>query len=215
MEQTPRKRPGRYDVSGNLEAEYVDAGRIVLVNKRGVTELAALQQLEEEALAAAYRTVMGEVRVDTPLSCGLVRHIHRRIFGEIYEWAGRWRTVWISKPGVTWPAPDFIGDQMNVWERDVLGKHPATTLAQNDAFCRAVAEIQGEFLVIHPFREGNARTIKLLTDLLATQTGRRPLVYDQTEDGRKQYIAAAGAAFRRNFDPLLDVIRQALQRALR
>jgi cell filamentation protein len=100
---------------------------------------------------------------------------------------------------------------MRVWQRDVLGKHPATALAEDGAFCRAVAEIQGEFLVIHPFREGNARTIKLLTDLLATQTGRRPLVYDQSDEGRRLYINAAEAAFRKEYSPLSRVIRQGLE----
>jgi len=213
MEQTPGKRPDRYDVSGSVEAEYVDADRTVLVNKRGVTELATLQHLEEEALAAAYRTLLSEARLDTPMSCELVRHIHRRIFSDLYAWAGRWRSVWISKPGITWSAPDFIDQNMNAWQRDVLGKYPAVALGQDSAFCGAVAEIQGEFLVIHPFREGNARTIKLLTDLLATQTDRRPLVYDRTDEGKKRYIAAAEAAFRKDYVPLLQVIRQALEQA--
>src|SRR5436853_1033497 len=66
---------------------------------------------------------------------------------------------------------------MQQFERDVLRRHPARQL-DDDAFCRAIARIQGEFLAIHPFREGNARTIKLLTDLLALQTDRPLLRYD-------------------------------------
>ena len=42
------------------------------------------------------------------------------------------------------------------WEQGVLRRHPTSSLGPDDAFCAAVAEIQGEFLVIHPFREGNA-----------------------------------------------------------
>jgi len=211
MEQTPGKSRDRYDVSGSVEAEYVDADRTVLVNKRGVTGLASLQLLEEEALAQAYETLLGEIRVDTPMTCDLVRHVHRRIFGELYDWAGRWRTVWISKPGITWPAPDFIDENMHTWEREVLRKYPAASLGENDAFRVAVAEIQAEFLVIHPFREGNARTIKLLTDLLAAQTGRPPLVYDQSEEGKKRYVEAATAAFGKNYALMAEVIRRAME----
>jgi cell filamentation protein len=68
-------------------------------------------------------------------------------------------------------------------------------------------------LVIHPFREGNARTVKLLTDLVAVQTGRPLLVYDQSEKGRESYIVAASQAFKRNYAPMEEVIRQALQAA--
>jgi len=213
MGEIPGKGSDRYDASGNVEAEYVDVDRTVLVNKRGVTDLATLQHLEEESLASAYRALLSETRLDTPMSCALVRHIHRRIFGELYEWAGRWRTVWISKPGITWPAPDLIDQNMNVWQREVVGKYPAISLRRDHAFCGAVAEIQGEFLVIHPFREGNARTVKLLTDLLATQTGRRPLVYDPSDEGKKLYVEAAEAAFRKDYAPLSQVIRQALEQA--
>jgi len=63
-----KKRRGRYDVSGNLEAEYVDAEKTVLVNKPGITDLDTLQVAEEEALAAAYETLLGEVRMDTPMT---------------------------------------------------------------------------------------------------------------------------------------------------
>ena len=80
-------------------------------------------------------------------------------------------------------------------------------------FCAALGEIQGEFLVIHPFREGNARTIKLGADLLAAQTGRPLLLYDQSEGGQRQYIEAASAAFKRDYAPMIEVIRQALAQA--
>lgn len=113
---------------------------------------------------------------DTALTNSLVLHIHDRIFGALYEWAGRWRTVNISKPGITWP--------------------PAMFVPQN--------------LVVHPFREGNARTIKLLTDLLAAQTGRPLLTYDQSDQGRERYIHAASMAFRKDYRPMVEVIRQAL-----
>ena len=215
MFKEPRKRPDRYDASGNVEAEYLDVEQTVLVNKKGITDLHALQVAEEEALAQAYETLLGEVRLDTPMTCDLLRHIHARIFGDLYQWAGRWRTVWIRKPGVTWPPPDFLDQNMQEFESSVLRKYPAGTLQDDAAFCAAAGEIQGEFLVIHPFREGNARTIKLATDLLAAQTGRPPLVYDSNEEGQHRYVAAAKAAFKKQYAPMAEIIAQALSRARR
>lgn len=213
MAREPGKHRDRYDVTGNIEAEYVDADQTVLANKQGIIDLTQLQALEEEGLAKAYGTLLAQVRVDTPLTSELVRYVHREVFGELYEWAGRWRTVNISKPGITWPPPEFIDQNMTLWEQNFLRTYPASKLIDDDDFCNAVAEIQGEFLVIHPFREGNARTIKLLTDLLAAQTGRPLLKYDQTDDGRERYILAAGQAFRRKYAPLVEIIRQALAAA--
>ncbi len=64
--------------------------------------------------------------------------------------------------------------------------------------------------MIHPFREGNARAIKLLTDLLAAQTGRPLLRYDTSQAGQQQYIDGAKAAFKKNYAPLEEIIRAAL-----
>lgn len=208
-----RKRtvsPSRYDVAGNVEAQYVDARKTVLVNKKGIRALRALQHLEEEALAKAYEQLLREVRTDTPVTCDLFRHIHATIFGDLYAWAGGWRTVRISKPGALWPPPDFLDQAMQEYEQKVLRLYPATALHNDEAFCYAAGMIQGEFLAIHPFREGNARTIKLLTDLLAAQTGRPLLVYDKRARGQRQYFAAAQAAMRKEFRPMTAIIRDAL-----
>ena len=69
--------------------------------------------------------------------------------------------------------------------------------------------------MVHPFREGNARTIKLMCNLLAAQSGRPLLKYDTSEEARNRYIAAADVAFRREYDPMSAIIRQALADARR
>jgi cell filamentation protein len=103
---------------------------------------------------------------------------------------------------------------MATFERDVLQRHPASRLAEDEDFIDAVAEIQGEFLAIHPFRERNARTIKLATNLLAVQTGPPLPVYDDSDAGAMQYIAGASAALQRKDYRLLEaIIRAALARA--
>jgi cell filamentation protein len=183
------------------------------VNKPGITKLRELYVREEEGLAKAYGELLVEVRTDTVLGCALLRHIHQLIFGDIYEWAGRWRTVRISKPGITWPPPDFLENAMHEFERTVLQRYPASALSSDDAFCSAVAYIQGEFLAIHPFREGNARTIKLATNLLAAQTERPLLRYDEGKEGGRRYIAAANAAIARDFGPMTEIISTALRAA--
>ena len=212
MAKNPEERRDRYNVSGNAEAQYVDAAQTVLRSKLGITDLAALQTVEEQALARAYRFLLKEVRTDTRLTCELLQHIHARIFGDLYEWAGHWRTVWINKPGTTWPAPDFLEQHMRAFEADVLNRYSAHTLHNDKAFCSAVGEIQGEFLVIHPFREGNARAIKLATDLLAAQTGRPLLLYEQSDEAQQQYVEAAKAAFKHHYNPMVEIIRRALAR---
>ncbi len=208
------KQHDKYDIFGNIEAEYVDDDFSILVNKLAICDLTTLQIAEEEGLATAYETLLAEVKTDTPMTAELLRHIHVRIFGEIYEWAGHWRTVRISKPGAIWPPPQYLDDAMQTFEQNILQKYPATKLTDNEIFCKAVGEIQGEFLAIHPFREGNARTIKLMTDMLALQAGKPLLIYDSTKEGTMQYIEAAKAAMaNKDYQPMTKIIQLALQRA--
>jgi len=211
MINSNRKITGRYNVSGNAEAQFVDAAETVLRNKSGITNLRTLQVEEEISLAATYALLLNEVRSDTPITNEFIRYVHKTIFGDLYEWAGQWRTVKISKEETTWPPPDFLEDAMQEFEKDVLKCYPANNLVDDDKFCKAVGHIQGEFLAIHPFREGNARTIKLVTDLLAAQTERLPLKYNMTNDGCKAYIEAAKAAMLKDFGPMSVIIGEALK----
>lgn len=199
----------RYSVGGS-ENEYMDEVHTVLRNKRGITDLRTLYIEEEKALAKAYEFLLSEVRSDTPVTAELMQYVHGVVFGELYEWAGRWRTVSISKPGVTWPPPDYLDKAMKAFGRDVLKTYPASSLTSDQEFCKALGHIQGEFLAIHPFREGNARTIKLVTDLLAVQTGRLPLTYDDSDAGKQLYIAAAKAAILEDFAPMTVLITGAI-----
>lgn len=185
----------------------------MLVNKLGITDLTALQEHEERGLVEAYERLLGEVKPATPLSCALLCYIHYAIFGELYDWAGRWRTVWIQKPGDTWPPAGFLDQSMRKYERKLLEKYPAAALTSDTSFCQAAGRIEGEFLVIHPFREGNARAIKLAVDLLAVQTGRPLLLYDESNEGRNAYSEAAKAAFNHRYQPLTRIVNEALDRA--
>ena len=199
----------RYSVGGT-ENEYMDPAKTVLKNKKGIRDLPALYIEEEKALAKAYELLLNEVRSDTPMTTELILHAHARIFAELYDWAGRWRTVTISKPGVTWPPPDYLHGAMERFEREILARYPAGSLSKDHDFCKALAHIQGEFLAIHPFREGNARTIKLVTNLLAVQTGRLPLAYDASSQGRDLYIEAAKRAILKDYAPMTSVMEKAL-----
>ncbi len=52
-----------------------------------------------------------------------------------------------------------------------------------------------------------------MTDLFAAQTGRPLLVYDDSNAGSDMYIFAASEAFRKNYQPMTEVIRSALSKA--
>ncbi len=78
------------------------------------------------------------------------------------------------KPGITFgAAPDFLEQNVQAFGPEVLVKYPPPVLTNDEPFCRGGGGNQGELLVIHPFRKGNARTIKMMTNLLAVQPAGR------------------------------------------
>lgn len=86
---------------------YSDPVTGVLLNKLGLGSAAGLEAAEREITHAAL--IWLEESPATPTyDLGHLREIHRRIFGDIYDWAGQIRTVAIAK-GATFCLPQYIG----------------------------------------------------------------------------------------------------------
>ena len=156
-----------------VEDPYCYPGTTVLRNRAGLREQDALDAFELD---------MTTQRASEPLPSGRlgVRHymaIHHHLFGDVYPWAGKRRTVRIFKGGSAFAYPETIDREMArlfAWlrERRYLRGHPA------DAFARDAAHFLAELNAIHPFREGNGRTSLAFLALLAARAG-HPLHLDR------------------------------------
>ena len=95
----------------------------VLKNKAGLTTVEALAQFE---------TAMTFARSEEPLPSGRcsVRHyrsIHKHLFQDVYEWAGRFRSVRLTKGSSTFCYPENIAAEMSrifAWLRQ---RHPSVS----------------------------------------------------------------------------------------
>ncbi len=131
----------------------------VLRNKLGIKTKLATDEAEFSALVHAQTVYVRDdiVTSDTVFTAGLIRQMHRDWLGGIYEWAGAYRTVDVSKGGFTFPPAYLIPDNMNTFESELLSR--LTPCEPNDVsvVCSSVAQVHAELLLIHPFREGNGR----------------------------------------------------------
>jgi cell filamentation protein len=158
-----------------IEDPYCYPGTTLLRNRAGLRDQAALDAFELD---------MTTQRASEPLPAGRlgVRHyrsIHRHLFGDVYLWAGRWRTVRIAKDGNAFAYPENIGREMErlfAWLRDM--DHLRGLSASS--FARDAARFLSELNAIHPFREGNGRASLAFLALLATRAG-HPLRLDRLE----------------------------------
>ena len=99
-----------------------------------------------------------------------IQAIHLYIFQDVYDWAGQFRTVNISKGGNLFGSAQFIEMALG----GILEKLPRENFIQHlnrESFADRCGWVFGEINAIHPFREGNGRTQREFLRQLAAQAG--------------------------------------------
>jgi len=204
--------PDRYDATGNIEAEY-EPGTSILRNKLRITDQSRLDRLEFEALLRTQEAYYGLVGEDTVMTNALPCEIHRYWLGDIYEWAGRYRTVNLTKGDFRWPPPGRIAANMASFEERFLRRETPCAGKSFERTARSIAIVQAEFLLIHPFRDGNGRLIRLAANLMALQAGFAPMDYGFEDAARREtYIAAVRRGYLQDYAPLEAIVGEAIRR---
>ncbi|MCG3205535.1 MAG: hypothetical protein KCHDKBKB_02257 [Elusimicrobia bacterium] len=135
----------------------------------------------------------------------LIRETHRKMFGHVWSWAGKYRTTNMNI-GINWPQiPEQVkilcGD-FSVWNSDQSG------LSINEV----AARLQNRLTKIHPFENGNGRHARLITDMFFRSRNHPLPTWPQTQlmqkggDVRKRYVSAMKAADEGDFTQLAKFI---------
>jgi len=74
----------------------------------------------------------------------------------------------------------------------------------------AISIIHVEFILIHPFREGNCRLSRLLANVMALQANWPELDFTALDNKKKMYISAIQAGLECNYEPLKLLFTQVL-----
>ncbi len=151
----------------DLELKYTNKDGL-LYNLAGIDDVKVL--LAFESLKVSKRV---EELSEQPIKikdANTLLKIHHHLFQDVYEWAGKLRTVNISKHG----KPFFN------CERFHFGFHYIDTLifeyrkikkTNKEQIAKKLAEILDHVNYLHPFREGNGRTQREFLRLLALEKG--------------------------------------------
>jgi cell filamentation protein len=145
------------------------------------------------------------------VTVSLIQQVHRELMGDIYPFAGRWRTVELHKGEgpVKWPLPR-LGLQAAIegFEQKVLSRTPRLS-DDDEATYFFVSELMNEFLAIHPFREGNGRTAFILGNFILMQNDMLPLdVYDERRHQSDYYAACEAGRLHGNYSPLTGLLKE-------
>lgn len=169
-----------------------------------VTTRAELNAVEAHNIAQATQWAFGKNKHHW-LSEKALRDLHRRMFGDVWRWAGRFRQT-ERNIGVS---PYHIAPELRVLLEDTL-----FWIAHDTWYADEIAaRFHHRLVAIHPFPNGNGRHARLATDLLLAHHLSQPVFSwgqvqnDDPEAVRLQYIEALRAADAKQYDALLAFVR--------
>lgn len=201
----------RYDPGDAADCEPGSDGT-VLCNKLALTDPADINEVELSLLQKLYEAVLIESFPDRRLHVADLKTWHRRWLGNVYAWAGEERSVNISKGDFQFAAAAQIPRLLDIFERDCLAKFTPCHDVDDAAVIEAIAQTHVEFILIHPFREGNGRLSRLLADVMAVQAGHEPLDYSAWDANKAGYIRAIHAGLAGDYAPMRDLVLAAWAR---
>lgn len=147
---------------------YVDPDTGVLVNLLGLSDAEQLQAAEADLAFA--RTELLELHpLPGDYDVAHLQAFHRHLFGDVYPWAGDFRTVNIAR-SASFGDWRHIRTNLDQVFGDLATEHHLLGLDRTD-FVRRVAHYLGEVNAAHPFREGNGRTQRAFFRRLARDAG--------------------------------------------
>ena len=183
---------------------YLDQAAGVLRNRLGITDAARLRQVEADV---SYLRDQDLKRHPLPGRYDLAHlaEFHRRLFGDVYDWAGELRRVNVARTALFahWEyIESYGGDVLNklASEKFLAGLDRAVFL---DRFTHYFGEVNA----VHPFREGNGRTQRAFFRQLGLQAGWR---VDFALVDREAYLDACRESMTGPTDALRSVFDQAV-----
>jgi cell filamentation protein len=175
-----------------------------------------MDQVEAEEQLRALEELIRSFDQNHRFTSADVRRIHKIWLGPIYAWAGQYRKVNLIKGDFPFAPANQIPRLMAELERGPLRQYTPCRFTTMDEIVRAIAIVHTELLLIHPFREGNGRTARLLAILMALQAGLPPLNFSGIKGKkRREYFAAVQTGLDRDYRLMEKVFYAVLRRTQR
>ncbi len=135
-----------------------------------------------------------------------ILQIHKSALGHLYSFAGKYRDVNLSKGGFPFAAARFLPEIMKEFEKETLSKLP-NKYSSKDELIKDIAKVHGEFLFIHPFRDCNGRTARILANLMSLKQGFDALRFELiTEKEFDVYVSAVQSAASRDYAKMEEIL---------
>ena len=198
------KKSGRYKTAHLIEDQFEPGTNDqVIKNKLGITSPEEMDDAEAIALKEATDKLVRKFDKHHRFTAADICGFNNIWLSEIYEWAGKYRQVNVSKGDFPFAAAVHIPSLMTQFERAVLARNTPCNFKDRRGVVHALAETHIELVLIHPFREGNGRVARILSTLMALQAGLPLLDFRLlTHERKNEYYADIQAGMDINYEPM-------------
>ena len=170
---------------------------MALENKLGITDSAQLAREEEKISKAKAKELFESGILDSlhPGTYVTLARIHEFLFDEIYDFAGKMRTVNIAKGNFRFAPLMYLRVSL-----ENIDKMPQSSYDE-------IIEKYVEMNIAHPFREGNGRSMRIWLDLILKKELHQ--VIDWSKVDKEDYLLAMERSPIRDIE-IKHVLKQAL-----
>ena len=194
----------RYDADDT----YCYPGTDVLRNKAEITNAQDLDTFEGELSTLRSIEILENSKAGQ-FDLAHLQRIHLALFQDVYDWAGKIRTVDISRGNSRFANVRFIESAAN----DIFNKLARENWLRGldaDTLSKRLAHYLSEINALHPFREGNGRVQRIFISQLSQSAGYQ-LDYSDLE--QEQIYRAMELAFNGDESILANLILERLEKS--
>jgi len=179
----------------------------VLPNLLGLKQIDEIELLEFEGFLKAEIIFTENLTETTKFTVEYILSLHKSALEHLYQFAGKLRSVNLSKGGFVFPSAKYLSDSIGEFDQGILSRLPSS-YNNSEELIRDIAVVHGEFLFIHPFREGNGRTARILANLMARKQGFSALEFGKISSKvYPDYITAVQDCAAKDYGKMIELIR--------
>lgn len=177
----------------------------VLENLLGINDPERLKAIESDVVSIKL-VDLAKHPIEGNFDFAHLKAIHQYLFGDIYSFAGKTRTISIAKAGSAFCyAENIEAMQLQIFKE--LKKNNYLKNLDREVFICKLADFAGDLNALHPFREGNGRTARVFLIQLAYYAGYN-LAYE--ESTAEEILTADIASFHGDMKPIQALFQKIL-----
>lgn len=211
------KPTGHYSTNELTEGQFESGSQNrVYKNLLGITKKREMDQIELQELVRASGELFNNFSTKQQIITDDIKQMHKVWLDKIYLWAGEYRRVNLTKDGFTFAAANRIPRLMKEFEEHELKKYTPCCFDSLEEIISAIAIVHVELVLIHPFREGNGRIARLLSNIMALQAKLPALDFGGIKGKKRyEYFSAVRDGLDRNYQPMIRIFETVIQRTLK